>query len=91
MTRSPIELSWTAKKSTYPFDLEIKLQFYVLFVAKRVYALYLSRKTIYALFGRENDLRTSSGKFLCVEFCHPESSDFLGLWGVPEGHTSLVC
>ena len=36
-------------------------------------------KTIYAFFCRENDLRTSSGKFLRVESCHPESSDFLGL------------
>ena len=31
-------------------------------------------------FCRENDLRIASGKFLCVEFRHPESSDFLGLW-----------
>ena len=37
-------------------------------------------KTIYMLFCHENDLRTSSGKFLRVESCHPESSDFLGLW-----------
>ena len=38
-------------------------------------------KRIYAhFFCRENDLRTSSGKFLRVESCHPESSDFLGLW-----------
>ena len=36
-------------------------------------------KTIYAFFCSKNDLRTSSGKFLCVEFCHPENSDFLGL------------
>ena len=34
---------------------------------------------IYAFFCRENDIRTSSGKFLRVESCHPESSDFLGL------------
>ena len=45
-------------------------------------------------FCRENDLRvffvaktiyvffvTSFGKFLRVESCHPESLDFLGLWG----------
>ena len=31
-------------------------------------------------FCRESNLRTSSGKFLRVQFCHPESSDFLGLW-----------
>ena len=29
-------------------------------------------------FCRESNLRTSSGKFLRVQFCHPESSDFLG-------------
>ena len=28
---------------------------------------------------RKNDLRTLSGKFLRVESCHPERSDFLGL------------
>ena len=36
-------------------------------------------KTIYA-FVEKNDLRTPSGKFLRVESCHLESSDFLGLW-----------
>ena len=41
---------------------------------------FFAAKTIYALFCRENDLRTSSGKFWRVESCHPESSDFLGLW-----------
>ena len=60
------------------------------FVAKPIYALFLSEKEfmhtifvakmIYAFFCRKNDLRTSSGKFLRVESCHPESSDFLGLW-----------
>ena len=50
--------------------------------------IFLSRKTIYALFGRKNDLRTSSGKFLQVEFCHSESSDFSGLWG--RGHRAIV-
>ena len=37
-------------------------------------------------FCRENDLRTSSGKFLRVESCHPESSDFLGLWPFHYSH-----
>ena len=37
----------------------------------------------YGFFCRENDSRTSSGKFLRVESCHPESSDFLGLWETP--------
>ena len=39
-------------------------------------------------FCRENDLRTLSGKFLRVEFCHPESSDFLGLWTKGIQHVS---
>ena len=71
------------KNSTYPFDLEIKLQFYLLFVAKTIYALYLLQKNTYKLFCRKNDLPTSSGKFLRVEFSHPESSDFLGICNVP--------
>ena len=60
------------------------------FVAKTIYALFLSLKEfahtffvaimIYILFCRENDLLTLSGKFLRVESCHPESSDFFGLW-----------
>ena len=29
---------------------------------------------------RENDLRSSSGKFLLVKVCRLESLDFLGLW-----------
>ena len=44
---------------------------------------------IYAhFFCRENNLRTSSGKFLRVEFCHSESSDFLGLWTKETQHVS---
>ena len=35
---------------------------------------------MFAIFAGKNDLRTSSGKFLRVESCHPESLDFLGLW-----------
>ena len=37
------------QSSTYPFDLEVKLQFYVLFCSETIYALYWLRKTIYAL------------------------------------------
>ena len=61
------------------------------FVTKTIYALFchkknlcilfLSRKRSTCFFCRENDLRTSSGKFSRVESCHPESSDFLGLCG----------
>ena len=49
---------------------------------------FLVARMIYALFCRENDLRTFFcknnlrtlyGKFLRVEICHPKSSDFLGL------------
>ena len=43
-------------------------------------------KTIYVLFWRicrENDLRASSGKFLRVKVCQPESFDFLGLCPTP--------
>ena len=66
-----------------------KNYFYTFFVTKRIYAHFFCREhglrvffvaeTIYAFFCRENDLRTSSGKFLRVESCHPENSDFLGL------------
>ena len=60
------------------------------FFAKTIYALFGHKKSLRILFCRKkrftrffcrkNDLRTSSGKFLRVESCHPESSDFLGLW-----------
>ena len=43
--------------------------------------LFLWQKRSTRFFCRENDLRTSSRKFLRVESCHLESSDFLGLWG----------
>ena len=42
--------------------------------------IFLSGNRFTRFFCRENNLRTSSGKFLRVESCHPESSDFLGLW-----------
>ena len=54
------------------------------FVAKTICAHFFVAKMIYAFFCRENDLRTSSGKFFRVESCHPESSDFLGLCMVVE-------
>ena len=44
-----------------------------IYVTKAIYALL-------ALFCRENDLRASSGKFLRVKYCRPESFDFLCLW-----------
>ena len=50
------------------------------FVAKTIYALYLSQKLFTHFICHENDLHTSSGKFLRIQSCHPESSDFLGLW-----------
>ena len=43
------------------------------------YVLFCCENDIHTLLVAKNDLRTSSGKFLCVEFCHPENSDFLGL------------
>ena len=54
---------------------------------KNLRTLFLSLKRFTRFFCRENDLRTSSGKFLRVESCHPESSEFLGLWlrGWPTG------
>ena len=36
-----------------------------------------------------NDLRTSSGKFLRVKVCRPESCDFLGLCGGPMDQLDL--
>ena len=78
-----------------------------LFCCKNYLCTFLSQKefvhtffvanTVYVFF-RENDLRTSSGKFLRVESCHPESLDFLGLcwwlfrrnvFNVDRGVTSL--
>ena len=50
------------------------------FVTKTICAHFFVAKMIYAFFCRENDLRTSSGKFLRVESYHPQSSHFLGLW-----------
>ena len=47
---------------------------------KNLRILFLSQKQFTRFFCRENDLHISSGKFLRVESCHPESSDFLGLW-----------
>ena len=47
---------------------------------KNLRTLFLSRTRFTFFFFRENNLRTSSGKFLRVESRHPESSDFLGLW-----------
>ena len=44
-----------------------------IYVTKAIYALL-------AHFCRENDLRASSGKFLRVKLCRPESLDFLCLW-----------
>ena len=52
----------------------------IIFVTKRICASFLCRERGLCIFFRENDLGTSSGKFLHVESCHPESSDFLGLW-----------
>ena len=52
---------------------KIKSQFYVLFVAK---TLYLLRKAIYALFCRGNDLCTSSGKFLGLNFAMRKAQTF---------------
>ena len=53
-------------------------------VAITIYALlaFMSQKrfTHFWHLCRGNDLRTSSGKFLRVKVCRPESCDFLGLW-----------
>ena len=52
-------------------------------VAIAIYALlaFMSQKrfTHFWHLCRGNDLRTSSGKFLRVKVCRPESCDFLGL------------
>ena len=52
-------------------------------VAITIYALlaFMSQKrfTHFWHLCRGNDLRTSSGKFLRVKVCRPESCDFLGL------------
>ena len=50
------------------------------FVTKRICAhFFLLRKRFRCFFCRENDLRTSPGKFLHVESCYLESSDFWDL------------
>ena len=64
------------------------------FVTKNYLCTFLSQNefehtffvanTVYAFFFAQNNLRTSCGKFLRVESCHPENSDFLGLcWHLP--------
>ena len=55
-------------------------------VAKTIYALlYMSQKRFTRFWHtcREKNLRTSSGKFLRVKVCQPESWDFLGLCSPP--------
>ena len=59
------------------------------FCHNKIYAPFFVAKMIYAFFCRKNDLRTSSGKFLRVDSCHPESSDFLGLWRMPDRMNQL--
>ena len=59
------------------------------FVTKRICAHFFCRKHDLNAFFGENYLRTSSGKFLRVESCHPESSDFLGLCGGVEMMSTL--
>ena len=49
------------------------------FATKFFFTLFCREHGLHIFF-RENNLRTSSGKFLRAESCHPESSDFLGLW-----------
>ena len=50
--------------------------------------LFVAKKWFTHLFCRENNLLTLSRKFLRVEFCHLESSDFLGLchYGAVNNH-----
>ena len=46
---------------------------------KNLRTLFCREDVLHAFFCLENDLRISSGKFLRVESCHPEGSDFWGL------------
>ena len=62
-------LNWRSKRSFLNF-----------FVAELFTHFICREKRFTHFLCRKNDLCSSSGKFLCVEFCHPESSDFLGLW-----------
>ena len=68
------------QKQHIPLWLGDLIAILCVFLLRKQFTHYICRKTIYALFCHENDLRIPSGKFLRVEFRHPESSDFLGLW-----------
>ena len=67
-----------------------KLLMHLFLSQKEFTHVFLSRKRFTRFFCRENDLRTLSGKFLRVESCHPESSDFLGLWSKPMATRNLA-
>ena len=71
------------QKQHIPLWLGDLIAILCVFLLRKQFTHYICRKTIYALFCHENDLRIPSGKFLRVEFRHPESSDFLGLWVDP--------
>ena len=51
---------------------------YALFIVNAFYAHFFVAKKFTPFF-LQSELRTSSGKFLLIEICHPKSSDFLGL------------
>ena len=51
-----------------------------------IYGIYVAKAVMHFWhICHRNDLRDSSGKFLRVKVCRPESWDFLGLWSGREG------
>ena len=73
------EHTFFVAKTNYAHIFSQKL-FMHFFVTKRICAhFFLLRKRFRCFFCRENDLRTSPRKFLRVESCYLESSDFWDL------------
>ena len=63
---------------THTFLLQKEFE-HTFLLQKQFTHTFVSRKRFTRFFCCENNLRTSSGKFLRIESCHPESLDFLGL------------
>ena len=74
------EIKMVLQKQHIPFWLEDQIAILCTFLSQKWFMHFICREKPFThFFCRENNLHTSSGKFLRVEFCHPESSDFLGL------------
>ena len=69
------------QKQHIHFRLGDQIAILCTFLTRKRFTHFICREKWFThFFCRKSNLRTSSGKFLRVQFCHPESSDFLGLW-----------